>query len=297
MQPNGTASEATEVNLDALLCAVIVLLSEMLPPRERRRCPAPAVAELICLAIAQVLLGYSSERHWLRAAPKHVGHCSRRILDQSGDTRRRQLGPQLIEAVLLVAHISGAAHDDFKRIDSTHVPVAQSRETVKRSAFAGFAEYGYCASHSRFFYGFRLHLICAPCGMPVGFELAPAKTDERHVARELAARFLHGGDTLIGDKGYRSHDLEAELAAAGITLIRPDRIDELTRFGKLGGIREWIESVFDTLKDQLSLEDHRARTIDGLISRIARRLLALATAIWHDLHTGNTSRSLVAYDH
>ncbi len=300
MQMTQTASAPTEVNLDALLCAVYVLLDEMLPPRERRSGPPPQVsdAELICLAIAQVLLGYSSERHWLRAARKHVGHLFPRILDQSGYTRRlRQLGPQLMEAVLLVAHISGAAHDDFKLIDSTPVPVAQSRETVKRSAFAGIAEYGYCASHSRFFYGFRLHLICAPCGMPVGFELAPAKTDERDVARELAERFLHAGDTLIGDKGYRSRDFEADLAAFGITLIRPDRIDEPARFGKLGGMRQWIESVFDTLKDQLSLEDHRARSIDGLISRIARRLLALAASVWHNIQAGNTSRSLIAYDH
>ena len=72
MQMTQTASAPTEVNHDALLCAVYVLLDEMLPPRERRSGPPPQVsdAELICLAIAQVLLGYSSERHWLRAARK-----------------------------------------------------------------------------------------------------------------------------------------------------------------------------------------------------------------------------------
>lgn len=300
MDVNQVTSAATEANLDALLCAVYVLLDEMLPPRTRRSGPPPQVtdAELICLAIAQVLLGYRSERHWLRAARKHVGHLFPRILDQSGYTRRvRQLGPQLMEAVLLFAHVSGADVDGVKLIDSTPVPVAASRETVKRSDFAGHAEYGYCASHSRYFYGFRLHLICAPCGMPIGFELAPAKTDERHVARELAERFLNFGDTLIGDKGYRSEDLERDLAAAGITLIRPDRIDEPKRFGSLSGMRQWIESIFDTLKGQLSLEDHGARTLDSLISRIAQRLLALAASVWHNLQIGNTSRSLIAYDH
>jgi hypothetical protein len=281
MHVNRLTSAPTEANLDALLIALYCVLDEALP-RKRQRGPAPAVtdAELICLSVAQVLLGYSSERHWLRAARKHVGHLFPRLLDHSGFTRRlRLLGPKIIEAILLVSHISDASCDRVKLIDSTPVPVAMSRETVKRSAFAGIAEYGYCASHSRYFYGFRLHLMCAPCGMPIGFELAPAKTDERDVARELAERFLKPGDVLMGDKGYRSADLEPK------------------RFGKLGGMRQWIESIFDTLKGQLSLENHGARTLDSLISRIARRLLGLATAVWHNMNIGNTSRSLIAYDH
>jgi hypothetical protein len=289
-----------EANLDALLTALYVLLHEMLPPRVRRSGPPPQVtdAELICLAVAQVLLGYSSERHWLRAARKHVGHLFPRILDQSGYTRRlRQLGPKILEAILLVSHISDASCDRVKLIDSTPVPVAMSRETVKRSAFAGIAEYGYCASHSRYFYGFRLHLICAPCGMPIGFELAPAKSDERDVALELAEQFLKPGDVLMGDKGYRSQELEHDLALGGISLIRPDLKNEPKRFGKLGGMRQWIESIFDTLKGQLSLENHGARQLDSLISRIGRRLLGLAAAVWHNMNIGNTTRSLVAYDH
>jgi hypothetical protein len=40
--------------------------------------------------------------------------------------------------------------------DSTPVECARSREAVARSDLAGWAEYGYCASHSRFFWGLRL---------------------------------------------------------------------------------------------------------------------------------------------
>lgn len=177
------------------------------------------------------------------------------------------------------------------------MPVAQSRETVKRSDFAGHASYGYCASHSRFFYGFRLHLLCAPCGMPIGFELAAANVDDRVILAELAERWLKPGDTVIADKNYRKAEPEHDLAQAGIALIRPDLSNEPQRFGKLGGIRQWIESIIDTLKGQLSLEDHGARTMDALISRIGRRLLALAAAVWHNLQLGKPARNLTAYDH
>jgi hypothetical protein len=282
-------------SLDALLVALYVLLDEMLPRRERAVVSDP---ELVCLAVAQVMLGYASERHWLRNARRHVGHLFPRLLDQSNYTRRlRGLGPQMVEAVLLVSHVSDASCDRVKLIDSTPLPVAASRETVGRSDFAGSAEYGFCASHSRYFYGYRLHLVCAPCGMPVAFEIAPAKTDERDVARMLADRFLTSGDVLVGDKGYRSEQLERDLAHGGIDLIRPDRRDEPKRFGNLGGMRQWIESIIDTLKGQLSLEQHGARTISALISRVARRILALATAVWHNLRIGAPPRNLTAYDH
>lgn len=300
MLMNRTASAPTEANLDALLIALYCVLDDALP-RKRQRGPAPAVtdAELICQAVAQVLLGYPSERRWLRNARRQLGHLFPRWLDQSGYTRRlRRLGPEIVEAIQIVAHISDAWHDRVRLVDSTPVPVAQSRETVKRSAFAGVAEYGYCASHSRYFYGFRLHLVCAPCGMPVGFELAGAKTDERVVLRDIASRCLRGGDTVIGDKGYRSQDLEHALAEEQIELLRPDHGKDIgPSRGNLGPIRQWIESIIQSLKGQLSLEQHGARQIDSLVSRIGRRLLALAAAVWHNMRIGAPARNLTAYDH
>lgn len=63
-------------------------------------------------------------------------------------------------------------------------------------------------------------------------------------------------------------------------------------------IRQVIESVFHTAKDQLGLERHRGRTIAGVATRIAQRVLALTAVIWHnDHHTHTVRRSLTAYDH
>ncbi len=71
-----------------------------------------------------------------------------------------------------------------------------------------------------------------------------------------------------------------------------------TATGNLGGVRQWIESVNQTLKGQLDLEDHGGRTPAGVFTRIAQRLLAMAAGIWHNWTTGVTSkRSLTAYDH
>ncbi|MGE5636015.1 MAG: IS982 family transposase, partial [Nocardioidaceae bacterium] len=60
---------------------------------------------------------------------------------------------------------------------------------------------------------------------------------------------------------------------------------------------QWIESVFQTLKEQLSLERHRARTLPGVVARVAQRLLALAACLWHNQQIGDPGRHLTAYGH
>ena len=75
--------------------------------------------------------------------------------------------------------------DDVWVVDSTPVGCGCSRETAKRSDLAGWAEYGYCASHSRYFWGLRLHLVCTLGGLPVLFALTGAKADERETLRDM----------------------------------------------------------------------------------------------------------------
>ena len=286
-------------DLDALLISLYVLVDDLLPARRRfGRPPRISDSELICLAVAQVLLDCPNETRFLRLARQRLGHLFPYIPGQSGFNKRlRRLAPQLIEAITLLARLSPSFCDRLRLLDSTPVPCAASRETVRRSALAGIGGYGYCRSHSRWFWGFRLYLLCSPDGLPVGFELAPANAPERVVAAELLERFLSEGQTVIGDKGFAGREFEQQVAALGGRLLRPDRKNEPARFGSLGGIRQWIESTFDTLKDQLSLERHGGRTLTGLVSRIARRLLALTAAILHNWQIGNPGRRLTAYDH
>ncbi|MGB7961415.1 MAG: hypothetical protein WCF12_00450 [Propionicimonas sp.] len=75
--------------------------------------------------------------------------------------------------------LTNVADDDVWIADYTPVEGGRSRETAKRSALAGWAEYGYCASHSRYFWELRLHLVCTLHGLPLGWALVGAKTDER----------------------------------------------------------------------------------------------------------------------
>ena len=129
-----------------------------------------------------------------------LGRLFRYLPKQPGyNQRMRALEPQIVRLLNAIAFSSPSWCDNVRLLDSTPVPVGQSRETVKRSEFAGHAGYGYRASHSRYFWGFRLYLLCAPDGMPIAFELAPANAPEREVAAELLRRVELEGYTVIDE--------------------------------------------------------------------------------------------------
>jgi len=266
------------------------------------RKPALSDAELMCLLVAQHLLGIASERRWIRYARTHLQDMFPALPGQSGYGKRVRACGGLLAAVITALARDVPSWDAITRlIDSTPVPCAASRQTVERSALAGHAGYGYCRSHHRWFWGFRLYLFCTPEGMPVIWGLARPGLGEREVFEALLTRDRHlvaAGQVIIGDKGFAGRDFEAFIAGLGAVLLRPDRRDEPRRFGSLGNIRQWIESVFDTLKGQLTLEQHGGRTLAGVCSRVTARLLALAAGIWHNWQTGTPDkRSLTAYDH
>src|SRR5659263_299803 len=99
--------------------------------------------------------------------------------------------------------------------------------------------------------------------MPVTWCLADPKLGEREVCLDLLTIAVETGlvvpgATVLADKGLAGRDVEQQIAGLGVRLLRPDRRNEPRRHGSLGGVRQWIESVFDTLKGQLGLEHHGA---------------------------------------
>ena len=299
-------------DLDTLVTALYVRIDDLLVAHPEWAPERPVVgiaptlsdAELVTLAVLQALLGFDSEARFIRWAKAHLGPWFPYVPQRSGYNKRLRRSGELMQHVIVaLARDCPSYHDDVWVVDSTPVECGRSRSTQQRSDLAGWADYGYCASHSRWFWGLRLHLIATPSGLPVAYALAGAKDDERDTCLDMIARaqIARPGQILIADKGYRSAGFEAELNAAGIALIRPAAKTEPARPGRqfLRPLRQIIESVNCTLKAQLGLERHRGRTRPGVAARILQRLLALTAAIWHNQTTQQPgpARSLIAYDH
>jgi Transposase DDE domain len=300
--------------MDTLATALYVRADDLLKESPHLAPGRPAVsifpqlsdAELVTLAVLQALLGFTSEARWIRFAHGSLRHLFPYLPQQPGYNKRlRSAAGLMLHCIRALAASTSLWTDDVWVVDSTPVECGRSRETAKRSDLAGWAEYGYCASHSRYFWGLRLHLVCTLHGLPVAFALTGAKADEREtltgmLAADPALAAARPGQVIIGDKNYYGRDFEAALAAAGLRLLRPARKGEPERAGTefFKPLRQVIESVNETLKGQLDLERHGGHTPQGVTARVLQRILALTAAIWHNDNTGQpVMRSLVAYDH
>jgi Transposase DDE domain len=286
-----------DADLDSLCTAVYVTADDLLPDRPTNARRALNDAEVVTLAVAQAVMGIPSDRRFLAVAAKRLGHLFPALPTQPAYFKRRRA---LAESIDWLAGVFAAAspgyHDDLVLLDSTPVECGRSLETVRRSALGECCGYGWSRSHSRFFWGMRLHLCCALDGTPRRAELRGADQKEREVALDLLPRCLRGGELVVCDKGYVGRGFEAAVARIGGVVVRPARKDEPAGSRPhLGRIRQRIESVFQTFKDILCLERHGARTPEGLRTRVGIRILALAASVWLNHQLGRPTRSLVAY--
>lgn len=285
-----------DVDLDTLCIAVYCTTDDLLPDKPANARRELSDAEVVTLCVAQAIMGIPSDRRFLAAARCQIGHLFPLLPSQSGYHKRRCGLRDTIEWLIGVfAAQSPGSGDDLLLMDSTPVECGRSVDTSRRSALSDACGYGYCASHSRRFWGMRLHWLSAPDGTPRAAILGAADRPEREVALSLIPQAIRGGETIICDKGYAGREFEEAVRDLGATIVRPPRKGEPALPFRLTTIRQRVESIFFTLKVILTLERHRARMLGNLRVRIASRLLALAACISLNHQLGRPSRSLVAY--
>ena len=90
-------------DIDTLLIALYVEIDDRVIPPGPRRPGQPkrlTDAELVCLAVAQVLLGARSEHHWLRMCYGRLGHLFPYLPHQPGYHKRLKAAAPLLAAVM-----------------------------------------------------------------------------------------------------------------------------------------------------------------------------------------------------
>ena len=295
-----------DADLDLLLIAVYCMVDDLLPKRPGNARRRITDAEVVTLSIAQAVMGIPSDPRFLAVAAKRLAHLFPSLPERTAFYKRRLRLSGVIEGLISeFARHSPGFYDELLLVDSTPVECARSRETVKRGgvssladALANAADYGYCASHSRFFWGFRPHALFALDGTPRALALTSPTVDEKLVCLEMVARCERQSGRmliLIGDKNFRGTQFEKDLKALDATSARPRRNDEPGRGPHLAPIRQRIESIFQTCKDIFTLERHGARTLENLRVRLVARFAALAAAIALNHRLGRPSRSIVCY--
>jgi hypothetical protein len=284
-----------DASLETLVTAAYVFACSLSIPRSGPKGKA-SDEELIALAVAQAVTGLVSDRQFLGTIGRLLPGCFPQLPGQSQLGRRlRRLTPQITRVQLAVAEL--VASGSLRLVDGTLLSCANYAGCAARSEFAGAAAYGYCAAKSRWYWGVRLLLVSDRRGVPLGYDLRPANENEREGVFTLAC--AHPGSLLFADAGHRGREHSESLRLVGVELVVPDK----HRLGERppaeimkARIRLVIESVFATLKRQMRMEDHLAKTLPGLAQRIVQRLLALTLGMFLNRLLGRPPRALAAYD-
>jgi Transposase DDE domain len=146
----------------------------------------------------------------------------------------------------------------------------------------GQATFGRSASKSEWVYGFKAALVVDPEGVITAFGLAPAASDERPIGEALLACDRYGA--YLADKGFTGLEWERHwMEIYGALVAATPKNDSRRAWSKAdrrwaSGKRQIIEGVIGQLKDIFALERQRAKTLGGLLTRLAAKVAAYTCA-------------------
>ena len=273
------------MDLESLLVSLYVLVDDWWqqthPPASRRpgRPPSLSSSEVLTLAVISQWPRFRSERDFFRFADAHLreyfpnllshGQLNRRI--RALESELRALQQELAETLVDGSRI-------YHVLDTTLIPAIVRVRACRKGLFAGKATFGRSVSKTEWIYGFKVALSVTPEGVITAFGLAPANCDERPIGEFLVAS--DGHDAFLADKGFSSVEWERQwleeygalVAATPQKSARRAWLQEACRWA--AGKRQFIEGVIWQLKDYFGLERHRAKTMNGLLTRLAAKVAA-----------------------
>lgn len=275
------------INVETLLTTLYVLVDDACqavlghPPVKVGAKPELSASEVLTLMVAHDFLPYAGERQYLGYLRANHAALFPELLEQSQYNRRvRALGGDLERLrQSWVMELVGEAVDTLL-LDTKPIPVMGLTRSKRKSAFAGSADYGYCAARQMAYYGYKLVMLTTLCGVPVVYDLVPANVDERQAANAVLHR-VQGMD-ILADKGFVGHAWQDHVQQTTHNrLWTPKRANQAKQnppdFDRwLNRLRERIETTFHQLQNTgRNLERLLAKTVRGLAIRVAQKVASL----------------------
>ena len=276
------------MDLETFIVAVFCLTDDFVRDfcgrgRLRQRGPAPVLADSEVLAVeaAGEFLGLDADRALHAYFRRHFAHLFPGLRVVHRTTLARQAANLWLVKVALWHRLAAATRHDtaLTLVDSLPVPVCRFARAHRCRSFRGLAAFGRDPLAHQTYYGLRLHLRVAWPGVITAATLAPANDADRAVAPQLLAGVRGWA---LGDGGYWSPALRAELAAGGLDLIAPARgkAAEAARWPAwLVQTRRRIETVLSQLTERYHAKRIRARDPWHLAARWARKFVSHTVAV------------------
>lgn len=234
--------------------------------------------EIITISICGELAGIDSENAWFSFVKKNFRHLFPKLCSRSRFNRTRRALLQTTE--LLRQKMISAFSIPFSKyfvIDSFPLAVCKFGRARYCHSFRGHgADYGKCPSKKETYFGYKVHAMITLEGYITTFEITPASTDDREGLRDIVEG--QSGLVILGDKGYVGETLAREMSDQGICLMTLKRSNCKADWPKtvrqlIFKLRRRVETVFSQLSEQLNAERVRAKSFQGLCTRLTNKIL------------------------
>ena len=258
------------------------------------RTPKLSDKQLIALVFAAESSGLDSERHLFRQLPSTLAG----LIDRSVFNRRRRQLAVHVERFRQRLLTDLAPAEDTYFVDSMPLAVCKlgraKRLRICQETEETRPDFGYCAAHKAYYFGYKLHAVCTPQGVIKTFDLSKASTHDIHYLNDLKTQLDHC--VLVGDKGYLSRQYQDDLFdTAAIRLATPMRHnqhDYKPLNPLLRKTRKRIETLFSQLCDQFMIRRNYAKSFQGLTTRILSKLTTLTLIQWFNRRNGTHLNNL-----
>jgi len=266
---------ATEEAVIVLFCLIDdAYYYAQLNPRGRRHESLKRLSdsEVLALALLQQLRGTESQRSFLRDAERFFSHLFPGVIGLAPSSLHRRVRKlrRFLEPLRRNVAAELIGDPETLVVDSTLLPVLHPRQVRQSAGFDGAA---WVRWGTFSVYGVKLHLICSTNRVPLSYELTAANVAEVKLTEELLEAADLNEDLarrLFGDLAYRSEELEDALAGSGVLLV--------TERSRQGGKRQQVEIAFASLKRVFGIGETLAKTLVGLVTRIAAKICAYTYA-------------------
>src|SRR5215213_5982882 len=215
--------------------------------------------------------------------------------------RIRALEPQMRELQLAFARELADPSAVYRVLDTTLLPAIVRVRASRKGLFAGQATFGRSASKTEWIYGFKAALVVDPNGVITAFGVAPAAYDERPIGEALVAFDRYG--TYLADKGFTGVEWERLWMERYGALVAATPYEDSRRAWPKAA-RRWASFARQApdrrrghrpaLEDFFALERHRAKTLGGLLTRLAAKVAAYTCAQTINDSLGRALRHLAA---
>ena len=266
-------------------------LEEHFSLRKRGFSPKLMDIEVITMEVVGEFIGIDTDKgiwlyfrkYWLAWFPD-LGSRSNFVRQASNLWKIKQMMQDRIMQTL------GGVADHLHMADGFPIPVCHFKRAGFSRIFKGIATYGYCASKSQKYYGFKGNLVINSLGVISGITAAPAHMDERQSLWDIISNIK---GLLIADKGLIGEDYQQEIRKeADINLQTPLRDNMKDTRSKstlewLISTRRLVETVIGQLTEQFNIQKVRARDLWHFTNRISRKVLSHTIGIFINKSIGN----------